>query len=293
MDERDWRAERFEEHRAHLRSVAFRMLGSRSEAEDAVQEAWFRLSRADARGVDNLGGWLTTVVSRVCLDMLRSRKARREEHLGLQVPEPLLREAGVGPPPVEREVELADSVGAALLVVLETMAPAERLAFVLHDLFAVPFEQISHILGRTPEAVRQLASRGRRRLQGEAPAPEVEEGAQRVLVSAFLTAAREGNFEALLSVLAPDVVLRADSAAVLSGAPAELRGADAVARMFNGGARGARLARVDGVVGVMWSPGGGPLRGVIHLTMEAGRIRALELVGDRAQLERFILEPLE
>ncbi|MCE9669794.1 sigma-70 family RNA polymerase sigma factor [Myxococcus stipitatus] len=291
MDERDWRAERFEEHRAHLRAVAFRMMGSWSEAEDAVQEAWFRLSRSETEGIDNLGGWLTTVVSRVCLDMLRSRKARREEHLGLQVPEPDLRESVETRTRLEQDAELADSVGAALLVVLETMAPAERLAFVLHDLFAVPFDKVAHILGRSPEAVRQLASRGRRRVQGEGRPPEVEDEVQRELVSAFLTASREGNFDALLAVLAPDVVLRADSMAVLGGMPAELHGAEGVARTFKGRARGAHLSRVDGAVGLVWAPGG-TIRGVIHFTLEADRIRAIELVGDPEQLRRFALEPL-
>src|ERR671932_583336 len=207
MEERDWLAERFEQNRMHLRAVAYRMLGSLGEADDAVQEAWLRLSRSDTRGVENLGGWLTTVVARVCLDMLRSRKSRREEPLDVHVPDPIVSRADeIGP---EHEALLADSVGLALLVVLETLAPAERLAFVMHDMFAVPFDEIAPIVGRSPTAARQLASRAR----------------QREVVDAFLAASRDGDFDALLAVLDPDVVLRADSGAVLAGASREVRGA--------------------------------------------------------------------
>ena len=206
MDEHTYLAERFEAHRTHLRAVAYRMLSSLSEADDAVQEAWLRLSRSDTSAVENLGGWLTTVIARVCLDMLRARKSRREEPMGPHVPEPAADDTH------GREAEMADSVGAALLVVLETLAPAERLAFVLHDMFAVPFEEIAPIVGRTPAAARQLASRARRRVQG-APPPDADISRQRKIVDAFLAASRNGDFEGLLAVLDPDVVFRADHAA--------------------------------------------------------------------------------
>src|SRR5687767_6697381 len=211
MDEHDWLAERFEEQRGHLRAVAYRMLGSSSEADDAVQEAWLRLSRADTSDVENLGGWLTTVVGRVCLDMLRSRTSRREEPLDADVPERTASRADGGDP--EHEALLADSVGLALLVVLETLEPAERLAFVLHDMFAVPFDEIAPIVDRSPTAARQLASRARRRVQGETPTPDADLDTQREVLDAFIAAAREGDFEALLEVLDPDVVLRADRGA--------------------------------------------------------------------------------
>src|SRR4051812_26140839 len=211
MEEREWLADRFEEHRTHLRAVAYRMLGSVSEADDAVQEAWLRLSRSDASAIENMGGWLTTVVARVSLNMLRSRKARAEEPLGPHLPEPIVSRAdGVDP---EHEALLADSVGLALLVVLETLGPAERLAFVLHDMFGVPFDEIAPIVGRSPAAARQLASRARRRVQGAAPAPEVDVVRQREVVDAFLAAARGGDFRALVAVLDPDVVLRVDRGA--------------------------------------------------------------------------------
>src|SRR5215207_7662998 len=217
MDEHDWLADRFEEHRGHLRGVAYRMLGSLSEADDAVQESWLRLSRVDASNIENLGGWLTTVVGRVCLDMLRSRTSRREEPLDTQVPERTVSRTDGGDP--EQEALMADSVGLALLVVLETLAPAERLAFVLHDMFAVPFDEIARIVGRSPDAARQLASRARRRVQGAGGregadlVPDVDLSRQRDVVNAFLAAARGGDFEALLAVLDPDVVLRSDRAA--------------------------------------------------------------------------------
>src|SRR5256885_11451483 len=215
MDERDWLVERFEAHRTHLRAVAYRMLGSATEADDAVQESWLRLSRTDTSDVDNLGGWLTTVVARVCLDMLRSRTARREEPLGTHLPDGTAGpDHGLDP---EQEALLADSMGPALLVVLETLAPAERLAFVLHDMFAMPFDEIAPIVGRSPDATRQLASRARRRVQG-ATMSDVDLTRQREVVDAFLAASRGGDFDALLAVLDPDVVVRADSAAVEAGA---------------------------------------------------------------------------
>ena len=245
MDENKFLTERFEANRTHLRSVAYRMLGSRAEADDAVQEAWLRLSRADTSSVENLSGWLTTVTARVCLDMLRGRKARREEELSPLVPEP-----AIGQESVEHDMLLADQVGAALLVVLETLEPAERLAFVLHDMFAVPFEQIAPIVGRSPAAARQLASRARRRVQGRSETPEVDVTRQREIVDAFLAASRGGDFDALLAVLDPDVVFRADHVAVTMGGVAELRGAAAVAETFRGRAQAARAALVDGAVGI-------------------------------------------
>ncbi len=225
MDDHDWLAARFEAHRSHLRAVAYRMLGSPSEADDAVQDAWLRLARADTSGVDNLGGWLTTVVARVCLDMLRARTSRREEPLeeplDAHLPDPVVRHAdGVGVDP-EQEALLAEGVGLALLVVLETLAPAERVAFVLHDLFAVPFDQIAPVVGRSSAAAKMLASRARRRVQGAAPVPDTDLSRQRAVVDAFLAASRGGDFGALLALLDPDVVLRADRAAVDVGAPAQ------------------------------------------------------------------------
>ena len=285
MDERDWLADRFEAHRSHLRSVAYRMLGSAGEADDAVQEAWIRLSRSGAADVENLGGWLTTVVSRVCLDMLRSRTARREEPL-----DPPVHEATPGPGlpdgiDPEQEALLADSVGPALLVVLETLAPAERLAFVLHDMFAVPFDEIATIVGRSPAAARQLASRARRRVQGtdvaDAPADRAR---QRAVVDAFLAASRSGDFDALLALLDPDVVLRADEAAVRTGGlAAEVRGAAAVAETFAGRARAAQPALIDGVVGLTWAPGGQP-KAVFDLTIADGKIVAIDLILDADHL---------
>src|ERR687892_564956 len=228
MDERDWLAERFEEHRTRLRAVAYRMLGSLSEADDAVQEAWLRLNRTDADEVENLGGWLTTVVARVALNMLRSRNTRREQPLDVHMPDPIIAAADQRDP--EHEALLADSVGLALLVVLETLSPPERLAFVLHDMFAVPFDEIAPIVDRSPEAARQLASRARRRVQGETAIPDADHDTQREVLDAFLAAAREGDFEALLEVLDPDVVLRADRGAVSIGGSRVVRGAANVAR---------------------------------------------------------------
>ena len=242
MQERDWLAEQFEQKRSHLKGVAYRMLGSLSEADDAVQESWLRLNRADTSGVENLGGWLTTVVARVCLDMLRSRKSRHEEPLETHSPEPAVarRDKPARTDP-EQEALLADSVGLALLVVLETLAPVERLAFVLHDMFDLPFDEIAGIVGRSPTATRQIASRARRRIQGKPTLPDADLRRQRKVVDAFLAAARSGDMQGLLALLDPDVVLRFDSFAVPAGASPELRGAAAVAnRAVIGGARAAR-----------------------------------------------------
>jgi RNA polymerase sigma-70 factor (ECF subfamily) len=289
MDEHDWLAERFEAHRTHLRAVAFRMLGSPSEADDAVQEAWLRLSRSGAGGVENLGGWLTTVVGRVCLDMLRSRTSRREEPLGTHVPEPIVeREDEVDP---EHEALMADSVGSALLVVLDTLSPSERLAFVLHDMFGVPFEEIAPIVGRSPAAARQLASRGRRRVRGAAAAPQADQARRREVVEAFLAASRGGDFEALLAVLDPDVVLRADGAAVRLGASREVRGAPAVAETFSGRARAAQPVLVDGAPGLVWASGGRP-RVVFGFTITDGRIVEIEMVADPERIGQLDLSIL-
>jgi RNA polymerase sigma factor (sigma-70 family) len=283
MDDHDWLAEQFEGHRSHLRAVAYRMLGSAAEADDAVQEAWLRLSRSGAAGVDNLGGWLTTVVGRVSLDMLRARRARREDPLGDRLPDELPSHRGGGDP--EQEALLADAVGPALLVVLETLTPAERLAFVLHDLFAVPFEEIAAVLGRSEAAARQLASRARRRVQGAPAAAAADPGRQRAVVDAFLAAARDGDFDALVALLDPDVVLRADAAAVQAGSAAEVRGAAAVAGTFSGRARFARPALVDGAAGAVWAPGGRP-RVVFAFAIAGGRITGIDLVADPERLRR-------
>lgn len=284
MGGNEWLAERFEENRGRLRAVAFRMLGSTNEADDAVQEAWLRLSRADTSGVENLGGWLTTVVARVSLDMLRSRKSRREEPWDEHVPEP-----AAGDP--EHEALLADSVGPAMLVVLESLAPAERVAFVLHDMFAVPFEEIAAIVGRSPAAARQLASRARRRVQGADAVPDADVTRQREVVDAFLAASRSGDMAALLAVLDPDIVVRADRAAVQMGASEEVRGAAAVAGNFSRRAQGARPALVDGAVGLVWAPGGQP-RVVFGLKIENGRIVEIDLIADPEHLGRLDLKML-
>ena len=289
MEGHAWLVERFEENRSHLRAVAYRMLGSRTDADDAVQVAWIRLSRADTSGVGNLGGWLTTVVARVCLDMLRSRKVRREEPLGAHVPEPTVsREDRTHP---EHDALLADSVGLALLVVLETLAPAERVAFVLHDMFDLPFDEIAPIVGRSPAAARQLASRARRRVQG-VTAPDVDRTRQRALVGAFLAASRDGDFEALLAVLDPDVLVRADAEAVRMGASAEVRGAPAAADTFKGRARAAQPALVNGAAGLVWVAGGRP-RVVFEFTTAGGKIVAIDLVADPERLGQLDLAVLD
>jgi RNA polymerase sigma-70 factor (ECF subfamily) len=290
MNERDSLAERFEEHRTHLRAVAYRMLGSVSEVDDAVQEAWLRLSRADATGIDNLGGWLTTVVARVCLDMLRSRQSRREEPLTPDGPEPVpstrgssLSEHSESKDP-EQEALLADSVGLALLVVLDRLTPAERLAFVLHDMFAVPFEEIAPIVGRSAEAARQLASRARRRVRGGG-APDPDLARQREVVEAFIAALRAGDFEGLLAVLDPDLVVRADMAAP-SAAPTEIRGAAAWAKgavAYGHMARLTRPAVVDGTIGVVVAPQGRLVR-ALRFTIANGKITEIEVIGNPARL---------
>jgi RNA polymerase sigma factor (sigma-70 family) len=283
MDDRDWLARQFEAHRSRLRAVAYRMLGSSTDADDAVQETWLRLSRTDVDAVDNLAGWLTTVVARVSLNMLQARTTRREEPAGEDLPDPVS-EDGDDP---EQQALQAEGVGLALLVVLDTLTPAERLAFVLHDLFAVPFEEIAPILDRSPAAARQLASR---RLQG-APAPDTDLARQRAVVDAFLAASREGDFEALVALLHPDVVLRADQAAVRAGADEEVRGAAAVAGNFSGRAVRARPALVDGAAGAVWAPGGRP-RVVFGFTIADGRIVAIDLLADPERLDAMRLTVL-
>ena len=291
MEENEWLAERFEEYRAHLRGVAYRMLGSFSDADDAVQEAWLRLSRADTSGVENLRAWLTTVVARVCLNMLRSRRSRREESLEERAPEPVAsRGDGMDP---EEEALLADAVGLALLVVLDTLAPAERVAFVLHDLFAMPFDEIAAIVGRSPTAARQLASRARRRVQGAATVGDVDRTRQREVVDAFLAAARGGDFDALVAVLDPDVVLRVDRAAMPFVGLSEARGATDVAkRTVRGRARAAQPALVNGAVGIVVAPRGRLLM-VLDFTVTRGRIVAIDVVADPQRLDRLDLAPLD
>jgi RNA polymerase sigma-70 factor (ECF subfamily) len=291
MDEREWLAERFEEHRTHLRAVAYRMLGSLSEADDAIQEAWLRLSRTDASEVENLGGWLTTVVARVSLNMLRSRKSRREEPFGVRMPEPIVDRADGTDP--EHEALLADSVGLALLVVLEMLSPAERLAFVLHDMFAVPFDEIAPIVDRSPEATRQLASRARRRVQGEHAVPDADLDTQREVVDAYLAAAREGDFEALVAVLDPDVVVRADLGPV--GGSREFRGAETVARQALGYQRlglVVRPALVNGAVGAV-SFRDGELFSVAGVTVRGGKIVEMDFLADPERLRQLDLTILD
>jgi RNA polymerase sigma factor (sigma-70 family) len=284
MDEHDWLAERFEAHRTRMRAVAYRMLGSLSEADDAVQEAWLRLSRADTSDVENLGGWLTTIVARVCLNMLHARKSRREEPLGVHVPEQIVsRTDGTDP---EHEALLADSVGLALLVVVERLSPAERVAFVLHDMFGVPFAEIAKVVGRSASAARQLASRARRRVRGAATSGDVDLRCQREVVEAFLAASRGGDFDALLALLDPDIVLRADRAAVRAGASREVRGATAVAKQFSGRAHFAQKALVNGVMGLVWAPGGRP-RAVFGFTIRGAKIVEIDLVGDPEHLRQL------
>jgi RNA polymerase sigma-70 factor (ECF subfamily) len=295
MGEKEVPVERFEASRGHLRAVAYRMLGSRSEADDAVQEAWVRLAGADASAVENLRGWLTTVVARICLDMLRARKTRREESIGIDV------KAIPSSEDAEREVLIADSIGVAMLVVLETLGPAERVAFVLHDMFNLPFEHIAPIVGRSPAATRQLASRARRRVQGAPPTPEADRTRQREVVDAFLAASRGDDFSALLALLDPAVVLRADAAAVAAslaragaGAPAlapEIHGAEAVANTFKGRARAAQLALIDGDVGLVFAPGGRPMV-VFDFVIENGRIAEISLTTDASSIAALDLKTM-
>jgi RNA polymerase sigma factor (sigma-70 family) len=293
MDEREFLAQQFEEQRTRLRAVAYRMLGSLSEADDAVQETWLRLSRTDAREVENLGGWLTTVVARVSLNMLRSRRSRREEPLDVRMPEPIVDRADGTDP--EHEALLADSVGLALLVVLETLNPAERLAFVLHDMFAVPFDEIAPIVDRSPEAARQLASRARRRVQGETAIPDADLDTQREVLDAFLAAAREGDFEALLEVLDRDVVLRADRRGVSIGAPRVVRGAANVARGALAFSRldiEVRPALVNGAVGTVTFRDGLPFA-IAGFTIRNRRIVEMDIIADPERLNRLDLEILD
>ena len=279
MNEQSWQLEQFERYRPHLRAVAYRMLGSVTEADDALQEAWLRLSRADSDDVDNMGGWLTTVVGRVCLDMLRARRSRQEDYVGSWLPEPIVSLDDETDP--EQEAILADSVGLALLVVLETLTPAERLAFVLHDMFAVPFDEIAPIVGRTPAAARQLASRGRRRVQGAEPTPDTDVRGQREIVDAFLAAARGGDFDALLAVLDPDVVFRADPGKIQRLARPPITGADAVAKeLLSRAPRFAPLARsalVNGTAGLVVGPEDKPFA-VVGFSIAGGRIVAIDLI---------------
>jgi len=293
MVEEEILAERFEASRQHLRAVAYRMLGSQSEADDAMQETWLRVAGADSTAVENLRGWLTTIVARICLDMLRARKSRREEQADEEV------ERIAGEDDAERETEIADSIGVAMLVVLETLAPAERVAFVLHDMFDLPFDEIAPIVARSPAAARQLASRARRRVQGAPQSIEADRARQREVVDAFLAAARAADFSALLAVLDPDVMLRADAAAVAgslarasAGAPVlapQIHGAEAVAKTFVGRARAARAATIDGDVGLVFAPGGKALV-VFDFVIENGRIVEISLIADRPTIAALDLE---
>jgi RNA polymerase sigma factor (sigma-70 family) len=291
MDENQWLAARFEEHRAHLRAVAYRMLGSLSDADDAVQDAWLRISRSGAGEVDNLRGWLTTITARVCLNMLRSRNARREESLGVRLPDPIVSlDAGLQP---EEEALLADSVGLALQVVLDTLTPAERLAFVLHDMFELPFEEIAPMVGRTPAAARQLASRARRRVKSaEVPAPDPGLSRQREVVDAFFAAARGGDFGAIVAVLNPEVVLRIDAGAQHPAASMAIRGAAAVARQaargLAGGLRVAQLrpALVNGAAGVVVTVRGRPMT-VMGFTVADGKIAEIDAIADPERVRQI------
>jgi RNA polymerase sigma factor (sigma-70 family) len=290
VSDRDWLSERFEEERPQLRRIAYRMLGTLDDADDAVQEAWLRLSRTDRSAVENLGAWLTTVVGRVSLDMLRARRARREDSVGSWLPEPIVTIGGEPNP--EEEALVADSVGLALMVVLETLTPAERLAFVLHDMFAVPFDEIAPLVGRSPAAARQLASRARRRVQ-RAPVPDADLRRQRAIVDAFLAASREGDFEALLAVLDPDVVLRADpgEAPVPPGVATEVHGARAVAAQaltFSPLAEFAQPALVNGAAGLIVTPHGRPFS-VMGFTIKGGKIAEIDILADPVRLARLDL----
>ncbi|NDU71839.1 sigma-70 family RNA polymerase sigma factor [Actinomadura sp. DSM 109109] len=292
MNGDDWLADRFAEHRPHLRSVAYRMLGSLSEADDALQEAWLRAGRADTSEIENPVGWLTTVVARVCLNMLRSRAQRREEPLDVQADGPVPGSSPVAGP--EQEAVMADSVGVALLVVLDTLTPAERLAFVLHDMFAVPFEQIAAMLDRSTDAARQLASRARRRVRG-APAPGRDLARQRVVVEAFLAATRSGDFDALVGLLHPEVVLHADRAVIPTPEPVTISGAEPVARGAMAAVPRARFtgaALVDGAVGLAMAPGG-RLRVVLTFTVEDGLITAIDVIAEPGRLDRLDLGVLD
>lgn len=293
MDDQDWLARRFEDYRTHLRAVAYRMLGSLTEADDAVQESWLRLSRSDTSSVENLKAWLTTVVGRVCLNMLQRRRAHREEPFGVHVPDPIVSHLDESGP--EQEAVLADSVGLALLVVLDTLTPAERLSFVLHDMFAVSFDAIAPIVGRSPAAARQLASRARRRVQGAVTDPDADLSRQWEVVKAFLAASREGDFAALISVLDPDVVLRADRGVAAADESREVHRAEAVASLaltFAGLAGAARPALVNGAPGYVVAPGGVPFS-VIGITIRHEKIVEIDILADPERLSRFNLVLLD
>ena len=286
MSEHVWLADRFEADRPRLRAMASRMLGSWAEADDAVQEAWLRVSRSDAGGVDNLSGWLTTIVARICLDMLRSRHSRREDPVSMDL-------TGIGPdrevmPGPEDEVMLANSVGLALLLVLDTLAPAERVAFVLHDIFDVSFDEIAPIVDRSPAAARQLASRARRRIRGASADHDSDQAREREIVGAFFAASREGDFRGLLMLLDPDVKLRPDRAAVAAGAEEGVRGAAAVAEAFAGRARAAQLALIGGRAGAVWAPGGQP-RVVFAFTVHRDKITAIDMIADPERVHELDL----
>ena len=290
MPEHDWLVDRFEAHRAHLRAVAYRMLGSQGEADDAVQEAWLRLNRSDTSDIENLGGWLTTVVARVSLDMLRSRASRREQPAGASLPDHIESPAAGSDP--EHEALLADTVGSALLVVLDSLSAAERLAFVLHDMFAVPFDEIGAIVGRSPNAAKQLASRARQKVQGSGPVPDADPTRQRQVVDAFLAASRNGDFDALVALLDPDVMLQPDSAAARMGSPEEVRGARAVARTFSGRALAAQAALIDGAVGIVWAVDGRP-RVAWDFTITGGKVVHIDMLAAPASLDALDLTLLE
>ncbi|WP_020576741.1 sigma-70 family RNA polymerase sigma factor [Actinopolymorpha alba] len=287
MNEHDLLTDRFEEHRGHLRAVAYQILGSAAEADDAVQEAWLRLNRSYTSEVENLRGWLTTIVARVALTMLRSRTARSEDPLDVPVLQPAQRSDDTDVDP-EHHAILSDSVGLALLVVLDTLAPNERLAFVLHDIFAVPFEEIAPIVDRTPAAARKLASRARRRIRGAAPPPGTDLARQREIVRAFLSASRRGDFNALLDLLHPDAVLRANHAAIGMGAPGLVHGASAVADTLSGRALHARLALIDGVPGALWAQACRP-RVAFAFTISAGKITEINLIANSEHLHTLDL----
>ncbi len=291
MDDRNLLAERFEANRDRLRAVAYRMLGSTAEAEDAVQEAWLRLHRADTGDIANIDGWLTTVVGRICLDMLRTRQSRREEAIEASPVEPATELARPGDADPEQQALLADAVGAALLVVLDTLSPVERLAFVLHDMFGVPFDEIGPIIDRSPAAARQLASRARRRVRGASEASDIDLSRRRAVIDTFLAAAREGDFASLVAVLDPNAEVRPDAAAMAIGGEWEARGATAVAKTFSGNAKAARPALIDGVPGAVWAPGGEP-RVAVLFTFAGDAITAIDLVADPERLAELDLEIL-
>jgi RNA polymerase sigma-70 factor (ECF subfamily) len=293
MDERKWLAEQFQAYRGHLRKVAYRMLGSVNEADDAVQESWMRITRTGVHGVENLAGWLTTVVGRVCLDMLRARQSRREEPLDALGPEP--RVVDVTAPDPEQDAILADSVGLALLVVLEALTPAERVAYVLHDMFDLPFDDIAPVIGWSSEAARQIASRARRRVRGGGKVPEADRARQQEVVEAFFAASRNGDFDALIAALDPDVVFRADRVAARSEVALEIRGASAVgkrARAYSGGAPSTRLLLVNGALGAAWYQDGQPVI-VFAITVEERKIVEIEMIAEPERLRRLDLAALD